>query len=190
MTTRYRRARPPQRRSGCLTGLAVLVWAAIILVALFYFVGRPLIAGYVARQVGGGAQGQLEGSAEGVIPSIVAALPPGEIIVTEEQANEFFAARAGQLGPIESVSVRLLPGQVQADLMAAGTVSQASLGLAAYNGQVVALNPQLSGPLGLAVSADTLASTITDRLNEQLAAQGKQAREVRVEQGRVVIVIA
>ncbi len=46
------------------------------------------------------------------------------------------------------------------------------------------------GPLGLAVSADTLASTLTDRLNEQLAAQGKQAQEVRVEQGRVVIIIA
>jgi hypothetical protein len=168
----------------------VLAWAAIILVALFYFVARPLIGGYVARQVGGDAQGQLAGTAQGAIPSIVAALPPGEIVVTEQQANEFFAARGDQLGPIESVSVRLLPGQVQADLVAAGTVSQASLGLTAYNGQVVALNPQLSGPLGLAISADTLASTITERLNQQLAAQGKQAQEVRVEQGRVVIVIA
>ena len=188
MTTRYRRP-PPRRRGGCLSALAILAWLAIIGVALFYFVGRPLLGGYVARRVGGDAQGQIEGSAQGAIPSIVAALPPGEIVVTEQQANEFFAARSGQFGPIERVSVRLLPNQVQADLVAAGTVSQASLGLAAYNGQVVALNPQLSGPLALVVSADTLASTLTERLNQQLAAQGKQAREVRVEQGRVVMVI-
>lgn len=189
MTTRYRRPQP-RRRGGCLSGLAVLVWAAIILVALFYFVARPLIGDYVARQVGGDTQGQLEGAAQGAIPTIVAALPPGEIVVTEQQANEFFAARNGQLGPIERVSVRLLPGEVQADLVAAGTLSQASLGLAAYNGQVVALEPRLSGPLALAVSAETLAATLTERLNQQLAAQGKQAREVRVEQGRVVVVIA
>ncbi|MBC8075637.1 MAG: hypothetical protein H7Y32_06130 [Chloroflexales bacterium] len=135
MTTRYRRAQPPRRRGGCLSGLAIFVWAAIILGALFYFVGRPLIGDYVARQVSGDAQGQLEGAAQGAIPTIVAGLPPGEIIVTEQEANEFFAAQGGQFGPIERVSVRLLPGQVQVDLTAAGTVSQASLGLTAYNGQ-------------------------------------------------------
>jgi hypothetical protein len=167
-----------------------LVWVAVLVVACYGFVLRPYISRQIGEEVGGqfgGAQEQIESQATQVLPDIVAALPPGEIVVTEQQANEYLAANPGSYAPLDAITVRIVPGEVQADLQAQGLNSRAAVGLEARDGQVVAVNPRLDGPLGLAISAEELARSLFDQLNRQLAAQGKSAQDVRVEQGRVVV---
>jgi hypothetical protein len=76
---------------------------------------------------------------------------------------------------------------VQADLKALGTTSTAKLGLAVQNGRIIAVDPQLDGPLGRVVSLPSLTGALERQLNDQLALQGRRITDVRVDQGEIVI---
>ena len=195
----YRRERYGRRRrgNGCLLALVILVWGLLIAGLLYYFLLRPQVSRFLGSQIGdelrGNPGGQLERQAEegaaNTLPTAIAALPSGEVRVTEAQANDFLAARADELKPLDGVTVRFVPGQVQADLRALGTTSTAKLGLAVQDGRIVAVDPQLDGPLGRVVSLPSLTSSLERQLNDQLAIQGRTITAVRVEQGAIVIVV-
>lgn len=192
----YRTSRRPERRrrgNGCLAGLVALVWGLLIIGVVYYFFVRPQVSRYLGDQIGsqmrgtGQAEQQLENGAAAGLPTAIAALPSGEVRITESQANDFLASRADALKPIDSMTVHFVPGQVQADLRALGTTSTAKLGLAVANGRIVAVDPQLDGPLGRVVSLPSLSSALEQQLNDQLAIQGRTITAVRIEQGAIVI---
>ncbi|MBS1966834.1 MAG: hypothetical protein JST60_13645 [Chloroflexi bacterium SZAS-1] len=192
----YRTSRRLERRrrgNGCLAGLVALVWGLLIIGVLYYFFVRPQVSRYLGDQIGsqmrgtGQAEQQLENGAAAGLPTAIAALPAGEVRITEAQANDFLASRADALKPIDSMTVHFVPGQVQADLRALGTTSTAKLGLAVANGRIVAVDPQLDGPLGRVVSLPSLSSALEQQLNDQLAIQGRTITAVRIEQGAIVI---
>ena len=192
----YRTSRRLERRrrgNGCLAGLVALVWGLLIIGVLYYFFVRPQVSRYLGDQIGsqmrgtGQAEQQLENGAAAGLPTAIAALPSGEVRITESQANDFLASRADALKPIDSMTVHFVPGQVQADLRALGTTSTAKLGLAVANGRIVAVDPQLDGPLGRVVSLPSLSSALEQQLNDQLAIQGRTITAVRIEQGAIVI---
>ena len=134
MSYRNERRREPRRRSrnGCLALVVVLVWIILLAVIGYRYWLRPQISQYVGRQiaeqVGPAASGQssdatapqqqIEQGAAQVLPTAVAALPSGELRVTDEQANAYLAERADSLKPIESATVRFVPDEVQVDLRA------------------------------------------------------------------------
>ncbi|HNP71656.1 MAG TPA: hypothetical protein PLO33_04400 [Kouleothrix sp.] len=192
----YRQERYRRRRgNGCLLALVILVWGLLIAGLLYYFLLRPQVSRFLGSQIGdelrGNPNGQLEQTAvqgaASTLPTAIAALPSGELHISEGQANDFLAARAGQLKPLDSVTVRFVPGQVQADLKALGTTSTAKLGLAVQNGRIIAVDPQLDGPLGRVVSLPSLTGALERQLNDQLALQGRRITDVRVDQGEIVI---
>ena len=192
----YRTSRRLERRrrgNGCLAGLVALVWGLLIIGVVYYFFVRPQVSRYLGDQIGsqmrgtGQAEQQLENGAAAGLPTAIAALPAGEVRITEAQANDFLASRADALKPIDSMTVHFVPGQVQADLRALGTTSTAKLGLAVANGRIVAVDPQLDGPLGRVVSLPSLSSALEQQLNDQLAIQGRTITAVRIEQGAIVI---
>ncbi|MFN8480234.1 MAG: hypothetical protein U0074_20635 [Kouleothrix sp.] len=192
----YRTSRRLERRrrgNGCLAGLVALVWGLLIIGVLYYFFVRPQVSRYLGDQIGsqmrgtGQAEQQLENGAAAGLPTAIAALPSGEVRITEAQANDFLASRADALKPIDGITVHFVPGQVQADLRALGTTSTAKLGLAVANGRIVAVDPQLDGPLGRVVSLPSLSSALEQQLNDQLAIQGRTITAVRIEQGAIVI---
>ena len=192
----YRTSRRLERRrrgNGCLAGLVALVWGLLIIGVLYYFFVRPQVRRYLGDQIGsqmrgtGQAEQQLVNGAAAGLPTAIAALPSGEVRITEAQANDFLASRADALKPIDSMTVHFVPGQVQADLRALGTTSTAKLGLAVANGRIVDVDPQLDGPLGRVVSLPSLSSALEQQLNDQLAIQGRTITAVRIEQGAIVI---
>lgn len=192
MSYRYRaqrRRRPPQ--PSCL-GLLLRFSVALILIAALYVVlVRPRVSEFigqeVARQVS--APPQLGAEARLALPMIVAALPNGEVVVTENQANTYLAANAEAIAPIDSANVRFVPGQIQIDLRAFGTDNRARAGLVAQNGQVAVVNPELDGPLGLALSIEDLLRTLEQQFNAELLAQNQTISDLRIEQGQVVMTV-
>jgi hypothetical protein len=197
MSQRYERRRPERRsRVGCLAWLVALVWIVLLgLLAYRYWV-RPQVSRYIgsqiAEQIGGNSgpvEQQIQEGALQALPTVVAALPLGELRISEAEANAYFAAHADAFRPIESVAVRFVPGEVQADLRALGSVSTARLGLVAQNGRIVAQNPRIDGPLDQVVSLADLTAVLERQFNDQLSAQGRRASAVRVEQGELVITI-
>jgi hypothetical protein len=195
MSYRYERRQPERRRSrvGCLAWLVALVWIVLLgLLAYRYWV-RPQVSSYIgsqiAEQLGGPVGQQIQEGAQQALPTVVAALPSGELHISEAEANAYFAAHGDALRPVESVTVRFVPDEVQADIRALGAVSTARLGLVAQNGRIVAQNPRIDGPLDQVVSLADLTAVLERQFNDQLAAQGRRATDVRVEQGELVITI-
>jgi hypothetical protein len=205
MSYRNERRREPRRRNrnGCLALLVALVWIVLLAVVGYRYWLRPQVSQYIGRQiaeqVGAAGAGQAsngtppqqqieQGAAQG-LPTMVAALPSGELRVTNEQANAYLAERAGSLKPIDSATVRFVPDEVQVDLQAAGLASTARMGLAVQNGRIIAVDPKLDGPLGQFITLPDLTRALEQQLNDQLAAQGRRITAARVEQGALVVTI-
>jgi hypothetical protein len=198
MSYRYERKRPERRsRVGCLAWLVALVWIVLLgLLAYRYWV-RPQVSRYIGSQIadqlganGGGPVGQqIQEGAQQTLPTVVAALPSGPLRISEAEANAYFAAHADAFRPVESITVRFVPDEVQADIRALGAVSTARLSLAVQNGRIVALNPRIDGPLDQVVSLSDLTAALERQFNDQLATQGRRATDVRVEQGEMVVTI-
>jgi hypothetical protein len=199
MSYRYeRRAERRGNRNGCLALLVALVWIVLLLVVAYRYWLRPQVSQYVGRQLaeqvgagpaGGQANQQIEQGAAAALPTAVAALPSGELRITEEQANAYLAARADSHKPLDSATIHFAPNEVQADLRAVGTTSTARMGLAVQDGRIIAVNPQLDGPLGQFIALPDLTRSLERQLNDQLAAQGRRVTNVRVEQGALIVTI-
>ena len=199
MSYRYERRSRERRRSrvGCLAWLVALVWILLLgLLAYRYWI-RPQVSSYIGSQIADqlGAGGdrppgqQIQEGAQQALPTVIAALPSGELRISEADANTYFAAHADALRPVESITVRFVPDEVQADIRALGAVSTARLGLVAQNGRIVAQNPRIDGPLDQVVSLADLTAALERQFNDQLNAQGRRATNVRVEQGALVVTI-
>jgi hypothetical protein len=176
-----------RNRNGCLLALVILVWAVLIAVLAYRFWLRPQVSQYVGGQIGGQLNQQVEQGAAASLPTAIAALPTGELRITESQANDYLVSRASSLKPLDSVTVRFVPDEVQANLKALGTTSTATMGLAVQNNRIIAVNPQLEGPLGQLITLPELTRSLEKQLNDQLALQGRKITAVRVEQGAIVI---
>jgi len=202
MSYRNERRREPQRRkrNGCLIWLVALIWIALLAVLGYRYWLRPQVSQYVGRQIadqvgaaGGGQAGtpqqQIEQGAAQALPTALAALPSGELRVTDEQANAYLADRASSLKPIDSATVHFVPDQVQVELRAMGLSSTARMGLAVQNGRIIAVDPKLDGALGQFIALPDLTRALEQQLNDQLAAQGRRITAARVEQGALVVTI-
>jgi hypothetical protein len=198
MSYRYERHYQRRRRGrGCLIALVALVWIVLLGVLAYRYWVRPQISQYIgqriAEQLGengpGQAGQQAQPGAQLPLSTAIAALPSGELRITEAQANAYLAEHADALRPIDTARVRFVPGEIQADLGAYGTTSTARVELAVQNGRIIAVDPQLDGPLSQAIALPDLTTSLEQRLNNQLAAQGRRVTDVRVEQGALIITI-
>jgi hypothetical protein len=176
-----------RNRNGCLVTLVVLVWVVLIAVLAYRFWLRPQVSQFVGGQIGGQLNQRVEQGAAASLPTAIAALPTGELRITEAQANDYLASRASSLKPLDSVTVHFVPDEIQADLKALGTTSTARMGLAVQNNRIIAVNPQLDGPLEQFIALPDLTRALEKQLNDQLALQGRKITAVRVEQGAIVI---
>lgn len=201
---RYRRRRPePRRRNRRLGCLVALIWIVLGLVLGYQYVLRPRVSAIVGREIGrqigaapgaaapGAADpaGQIAEGAGSALPTAVAALPSGELRISEEEANAYIAANPDAIGPLDSVRLRFTPGLVEADLSALGQTSTASTGLALQAGRIIAVNPQLDGPLGALITIEDLLEPLQQQLNDELAAAGRRVTDIRVEQGALVLTV-
>jgi hypothetical protein len=198
MTKRYERRRS---RVGCLAWLVAIVWILLLAVLAYRFLFRQQVSQYIGNQIGGqlnaqqGAQpsaqagGQIGQGLGSALPTAIAALPSGELHISEAAANDYIAARADSLKPIQSAKISFVPGEIRADIQALGTTSRATMRVAVENGRIIAVNPQLDGVLGQFISPNDLIKTLENQLNDQLAAQGRRATDVRVEQGELIVTI-
>jgi hypothetical protein len=199
MSYRYERYRehPRSRGRSCLIGLTVLVWLLVLgFFGLRYFV-RPNLTNYVNRQVVESINPQASPDANPAdalrdslqqVP-INIDVPPGEIRVTDEQANSYLAAYRERLTGIDDVRLHFVPDEVQAVITVSGISSTAHARPVVRNGQIVATEQRLDPPLGLILSMDDLLGAFQERINAELAAQGRTVTGLTVEQGVAVITI-
>lgn len=198
--------RRPRESGGCLQGLVAVLFIGALVALIYAFALRPLISRSVADSIAGPvapvptlmatgvpqpapqAADQAVEQAGAIMPTAVAALPPGRLVVSEADLNSLLAARPEAIAPLDSASVRFTAAGAEARLSAYGLTSSATIGLAAQDGRVVVTSAQLGAPLSYVVSGPELAGALADRLNAELAAQGRRVDELRIEEGQLVLV--
>lgn len=84
---------------------------------------------------------------------------------TEAQVNQYFQGILPYLKPVDAITLRFVPGQVQADVRAYGVSGTVYGNLAVSNGQIVTVNPQIYGFLGWFVSGATAAPYLDRQIN-------------------------
>jgi hypothetical protein len=193
--THNRVRRPQPGSSGCAGQIIRLAAALIVLTALYILVARPQVGSSVGRAVADrlappvvAPSAGLPAGAEGMLPALVAALPPGEIALTASDANALLDTQAGALGPVDTLELHFSAGQASAAVSAYGLEGTLSANLSAAGGRLVLHDARIDGALGLLVGGPELAGVVTDRLNAELARQGRTVEEVRVEEDRIVVV--
>ncbi len=196
----YRSARyaPVRRRSGargCLIGLVVVVWLAVAgFVAVRYW-ARPLVTGWLEGQVARAIDPQLPRD----LPSedalrrsleqvpVAPALPSGELRLSDADASAYLSDYSSRLPGVDDISVRFVPGEVQATISASGFQSTLRLQPAVRDGRIVADGAELGQPLGSLLSVDGLLGALTDRINDELGAQGKRITGITVTDGEAIV---
>lgn len=113
----------------------------------------------------------------------------GEVTITEQQANAYLAANVAALAPVERMTIRFLPGQVQSDIDVFGTQVRFHSEFTAQDGYVRVVNPRLDGTLGMFVSIEDFVRPLEQQINAQLKAQEQTIQDVQIQQGKMVVLI-
>ncbi len=200
----FRERRQRRGRGGCLNAFLALVFVGCLMVLVYTVALRPMLTRAVAEQITGGplptlmpqsapgGQGDAGAAvleqAGAVLPDAVAALPAGELVVSEADVNGFLAANPDAIAPLDSATVSFTGGRAVAQIRAFGMRSSASVALAAQDGRLVVTEVRVQPPLSLVVSGPELASALADGLNAELATQGRRIEDVRIEEGQLVLV--
>lgn len=199
MSYRYEQytERPRNRSRSCLISATVLVWVLVLAcIAIPTFV-RPAVTDYLNRQVATRIDPQIPADLPGEealresldqVPLDVP-VPIGTIQISEADANAYMAAYREQLPGIDDIAVRFVPGAIEADVTFRGFTGTARTEPQVQNGRIVATNTSLGQPLGSLLSIDPLMNALLDRINNQIAEQGRTITSVTIEQGSALVTV-
>src|SRR3712207_5625910 len=126
----------PRRRRTCLLGATILVWALVFACIGFQFFGQPVVTDLVNRRIARMIDPNIAPNADPLnalrdslarIPSVE--IPPGEYVVSEEQADNYLDA--SRPAGFDDTQVRFVPGEVVTDVTWNGFTGTASMGVEA-----------------------------------------------------------
>ena len=172
-----------------MLGATFLVWALVFASTGFHFFGQPVVTDLVNRRIARMIDPNIAPNVDPLdalrdslarIPS--AEIPPGEYVVSAEQADHYLDA--SRPAGFDDTQVPFVPGEVVPDVTWNGFTGTARMGVEARDGRLVAVNPHLDPPLGAFLSIDSVVRVLEERLNSELADQGRRVTGVEIGQGQ------
>lgn len=184
---------PPRRRGfatmGCLPALVVLLAVAVgviigLIIATNMYV-RPRVTDAIADNIGA----RIETTVAEQVTSELGDIPAGEVTIREADINQRIDER-GNLGPIENLTVNIVPSGVEADMSAYGLSGGYSADVQHQDGQIVLTNGEVSGPLQYLVSEGDVTRIASNAINRSLADAGYRVEGVTLHDGEIVLSLA
>ncbi len=203
---RTRRTKHPPRRRGCgclpLLSITLTMLLGCLLGYLLaarapisYSLGEQLSMRVGATPVALPANASppdpqvVQQQAAGLLPTAIAAVPDGTLVISEGSANAYLQANRARFAPADQVTVQFVPDMIRATVLIGGTSVQGSTGLALQDGLPVLVNPRLEGMLGALLDINQLIAPLQQVLHDQLIAQGRRVTDARIEQGQIVLTV-
>lgn len=200
---------PPRRRtSRALVRLAMFVWLLVFSCVGLRAFAIPAVNDFFYRQVNRVAEAvnpvlssplpsginAAEEARERIEQLALPSLPPitqPSFTINDAVATEYVRSQAGL--SFSDATVQFVPGEVIATITVPAPIVGEVTGTVRANaraegGRVVLDNERIDGPIGSVIQPATLVDALENRLNEQIAQQGRSVQEVRVEQGQATIV--
>lgn len=198
-----RSARPRRRGCGCLPLLAVSLAMLLGGLAGYLLAARAPVSRSLGEQLSvrmgatpvlpaGASQPDLavvQQQAAILLPTAVAAVPDGTLVISEQAANAYLHANRAQFAPAEQVTVQFVPGNIRATAQVGGTTVRGSSGLAVQQGLPVLVEPRLAGMLGTLLDVEQMLAPLQQLLHDQLIQQGRRVTDARIEQGQIVLTV-
>lgn len=204
----YYGEQPRRRTSRALVRLTIFVWLLVFsCVGLRAFAipyVNDLFYGQINRVVEGVNPQQSaplpsntnqEKQTQQLIQQVPLALPTitaGAIAINDQLATTYANQQAKTLG-LNNIGVQFVPGGVVATISApaplvgevTGTVRATAR---VENGRIVLDNETIDGPIGRVISPTTLVNAVENRVNNEIAQQGRSVQSLNVQQGQATIV--
>jgi hypothetical protein len=111
----------------------------------------------------------------------------GETSLTDDQLNALLEQNIAQLAPVEAVTIDFNPGRVLAQVRISGVDLRIETGLQLVAGRVTLVDAVVTGPLGLALPAESVIVPLEQVLNDQLAQNGLTITTLEVREGVIVV---
>lgn len=180
-------------RSRVLRWLAGILFLILIIVAAAALLWSTAIQSYLDRATPTPASPQPTQQPGFTIPSEVPKLdisPDGELlVVTEDDLNARIAEQAGKLGPIDSATVEITPGELTLETTALGVTGTYHGQVEARDGEIFVTNGTVDGPLGWVMPVDQIEAALNNTARSALAKSGAVVTDVSLEQGEMVVTV-
>jgi len=180
---------------GCVTSLIAGVVAIAVVAWLFTSLDVPGIVRAVVdpgSQTGGDAPQSPAPDADPAPQPDAPAVPglgplAGETSLTDDQLNALLEQNIAQIAPVEAVTLDFNPGKVLAQVRISGVDLRVETGLQLVAGRVTLVDAVVTGPLGLALPAESIIVPLEQVLNDQLAQNGLTITTLEVREGVIVV---
>lgn len=181
-------------RSRILRWLAGILVLFLVIVAAAALLWSTAIQSYLERDTPVPASPQPTEQPGFTIPSEVPKLeipPEGEqLVVTEDDLNARIAEHAEKLGPLDSATVEITPGELTLETSAFGVNGSYHGDVVARDGQIVVTNGTVDGPLGWVMPVDQIEDALNQSARSALSQSGAAVTGVSLEQGKMVVTVA
>lgn len=182
----YRR----RETTGCVGQLIRLGLGILLIGILYLLLIRPQISSALGRTLANliaPVSTPVEAADQAPLPALLAALPAGQVTVSEAEINGYLTDVQATL-PVDAINVRLRDGRAIVTIQAYGVTSVVSSGVMVRDGELILLDPQVEGPLAMLISASDLLTVLHERLNAELNRQNRQIVDARITDGYLSIV--
>ena len=182
--SRRRRRRP----HGCLIafGIVSIIAVALLVAALLAssYIVKPMVRDAAVTDLRAGVRDEVNAQ----IATQVVDAPEGEILITDDEINQRLAT-SGDLGPIDDVTITIMPDVITVDLSAYGLSGTYESVVRAENGTIVLDNGSLDGPLGLVIPNDDLAEATNAEIAAALSASGYRVESATMQEGAIALTV-
>lgn len=190
----------PRRRVGRTLGcLSVLVVLLLLIGALWTFGVRPYLHDMVVQQLDQAMDQNVKSVPDlsdtskvtgipGLPPGINVPIPP--LTVSQDTLNNMIVLNLPQDSPVQNPTTRITPDNVRLSFTAYGVSCAISTLPALQNGQLVATNVILEGPIALILSSDDITALLNEHFAQAQKKLNRQIKSLKLNDSNLVIEVA
>lgn len=166
---------------GFVMGCVALLLIGALAVAVVWGLVRSTVADRVQNEISAGITTELRRIDTAQIPA------SGQIVLTEAEINADLDDASNLYSPVEDVQVNITKAGIEVDFSLYGVSSTYRSGLAVTGGNIVAVEPKLTGPAGQIIDIEEITSIFEIETHELLRRSGVAPVNVSLRDGSLLI---
>ena len=172
--------------------LAVLFLAAVAVLALITVFSSNVVKPFVGRQIEQNlAQSTTPVATAAQAPAPAATAKPGagssQVVVTEGQLNDQIAQHQSEISPLDSVTVKIVPTELQVTMKSHGVSGTYHGNVVVQNGKPVVTGGHVDGLLGHVIPTAQLEDVLNQQIDAAVMKSGVTVQSVTLQQGQMVV---